>query len=1228
MAAIAILTLLAVGGAARAQVLYGSLTGTVTDKTGAVVPNVGVTVSNQGTGEVRTAKADGLGNYDILDVLPGTYTVSVAPAGNFAGFSQQNIQVEINRQVRVDVTLQPASVSTQVTVTEAPPELQTESGEVNAEISQTQLQQLPITSSQGRNFESLYTILPGAAAVGEQNSTASNPSRAMSVNMNGTSYNGNTTRIDGAVNYYGWLEYLIAYVPPADSIENVSFTTNSFNAEQGQAGGASVKITTKSGTRDLHGSAWEYYQDAAFNAQAYTNAVGTKVPKNIFNEYGFNIGGPVYIPKILTGRKKLFFFENWERTTRRQLISGNVSVPTTKMLGGDFSEVASIAGIPLLYDPQPGGVPQTGPGTVNGYLLPAARTVTFQSEYNCNCIPAARQSSAASKMLGLLQPVSAEVGAAGQPPESLTGYLQNDVFGTGTFAYNRDTSDSKITFIPTDNTQIFGKYSVEPFTVVDPQQLKSAGGGTYDGGQPGLGAGRIQNVGLGASHVFTADLVMDADFGFTRQVTGAQSAIDIADGAFGLSTLNIPGTNGPGPNYEGQPVFAFTGPSNGTFNSLGNSNGANPFLFRDNQFTGDVNLTWIRGKHATKYGFTYYHFDLNHFQPTTGSGITGNPRGGFQFSGGMTCTGASCPETDYNALADFLLGLPNAGTGTAVSKSAQLANPNSLRWTEIGAYAQDQWTVSPKLTIDYGVRYEYYPAPYRDHSGVFIMDPRLPQNANVEIGGVLGNPSNSGLDMGHGMFVPRLGIAYRLNERTVVRSGFGLTTDPDSLRYLRDTYPEDLSVNYTGSQAGTLPTDPANGGAPMNLTYGIPTVPTPNLTTGFVSLPVAGGTNTAPKNFRRGYIETWNLFIQRDLGRQLVANVGYVGNHFVRQQAGVSPYNAAPLPSANTPCMADGQYNPSTGLTGGCSFNANEIINQQYCAGTLNPVCYNTGGITMNEPEFSSEYSGLQTQLTRNAGKNGSFGVVYTWSHAFDFEDNGAGTGAGGTAFNYPAYFYLNRATASFNRKHNLQVWGIYSLPFGYGQAYANHGLLAQIIGGFNLNGQFSHISGAPFSVTANGTTLNAPGVGSTYAELVAPYKQIGGHARTDTASASPVSGGKPWFAASSFQSIIEPPATVTGNPNNTSPAFPNTHRNEFRGPGQSLVNASLFRSFHIYHESEFQIRFEAFNVFNHALLNNPNTGAASNANIAAGGTAVGTFGYITSFGNARSLQFGGRFNF
>jgi hypothetical protein len=1231
---------------AHTQVLYGSLTGTVTDASGAVIPAITITVTNQGTGDIRTTKGNDQGAYNVLDVLPGVYTLSVVQTGGFAGYQQKDIQIEVNRQVRVDVTLQPGTVSTHIVVTEAMPELQTESGEVNSEISQTEISELPITSSQGRSYQALYSLIPGGAAVGEQNSTASNPSRAMSVNVNGTEYNGNTTRIDGAVNYYGWLPYLIAYVPPADSIENVSITTNSFNAEQGQAGGASIKITTKSGTRDFHGSAWEYYQDAAFNARGYTTTQASlissldptgSVPKNVFDQFGFNIGGPVYLPKILTGKKKLFFFDNFERTTRRQLISGLLTVPDTNMINGNFSEAAANT---TLYDPAP-TVPSSQWYTpsaacpaltfTSGYLNYQCRP-SFTQEYqetgsNVNTIPTSRIAFASSTMIANLAPISKLIAA---PSASLiSSGMANDYSGTGTLAYNRNTNDAKITYVPSDTTQIFGKYSIEPFSVSDPQQLGAAGGGTFDGGQPGAASGRIQNVGLGMSHVITPHLVVDADFGYTRQVTGAQSAIDIAAGDYGLNVLKIPGTNGIGPNYVGQPVFSF----NSTFGSLGNANTANPFLFRDNQFTADVNLSWIKGKHTTKYGFTYYHFDLNHFQPTSGGGVS-NVRGGFLFQGGMTCTGtgSSCPVTAYNTLADFLLGLPNDGTGNAIQKAQQVFNPNALRWTELGAYAQDQWTPTPKLTIDYGVRYEMYPAAYRDHTGVSILDPTLPQTANVEIGGVNGNPENAGLNMGKGFFAPRLGVAYRLTERIVVRAGAGLTTDPDSLRYLRDSFPWDLDPNYTGTGTGTIAVDPVNGNAAMPLTYGIPVPTIPNYSSGFIGLPVSGSTTTSPKNFRRGYLESWNLFLQQDLGHNYVANIGYVGNHFVRQQAGVSPYNAAPLPTGATSCMANSQWNPSTGLTGACSanngpgFQANTIFSQEFCKGTSN--CYNSGGVNVSGPVFSSMYDALQSQLTHNSGRNTSFGVVYTWSHAFSYSDNGAGSGSSGTTFNYPAYYYLNKATANYDRTNNVQVWGIYHLPFGYGQAIANHGLLAEIVGGFQLNGQFSHISGAPFSVSSNSNVLGnlAPGFGATYAQLVAPYQQVGGHNRTFGNSA--ISGGRAWFNPASFATVTEPTYTASQTPSQiVPPVLPNTRRNEFRGPGQSVFNASIFRGFHIYRESEFQIRFEAFNVFNHPQLNSPSTlTVPTAANIAAGN--YGTFGLITSFGNTRTVQFGGRFNF
>src|SRR5208283_5208927 len=232
--------------------------------------------------------------------------------------------------------------------------------------------------------------------------------------------------------------------------------------------------------------------------------------------------------------------------------------------------------------------------------------------------------------------------------------------------------------------------------------------------------------------------------------------------------------------------------------------------------------------------------------------------------------------------------------------------------------------------------------------------------------------------------------------------------------------------------------------------------------------------------------------------------------------------------------------------------------------GTAQGTCYNTGGITFDMPLWSSGYNGLQTQLTRNAGKNTSVGVVYTYSHAIDYEDNGAGSGSGGTAFNYPAFYRFNRGSAGYDEKHNLQIWGVYSLPFGPGQMWLNHGLTGDLIGGWQLSGQFSHYSGFPFSVSANSNTIGGftPGFGATYANLTGSYQQEGGHERVP--GVTNVSGGKPWFNPAIFSSPTESAAA---------PVLPNTGRNQFRGPGNTQTNASLVKNFHIWRESAFQFR-------------------------------------------------------
>lgn len=242
---------------AAAQVLYGTLTGNVVDPTGAAIPGVVVKATEISTGVARTATTNPEGNYLFTDLNPGTYQVTITAAG-FASLKQDNVAVQTNTSVRVNLKLQVGEATQEVTVTTAPPELQTETAQTAYNLTAEQVNELPTTSTTGRNFQSLYRLVPGSTPPAEQNSAGANPQRSQAVNVNGVSNATNTTRIDGAVDAYPWLPYLVAYLPPTDGIESINVVTGSFNAEQGAAGGSAINVTIKSGTNHFHGSAWEY----------------------------------------------------------------------------------------------------------------------------------------------------------------------------------------------------------------------------------------------------------------------------------------------------------------------------------------------------------------------------------------------------------------------------------------------------------------------------------------------------------------------------------------------------------------------------------------------------------------------------------------------------------------------------------------------------------------------------------------------------------------------------------------------------------------------------------------------------------------------------------------------------------------------------------------------------------------------------------------------------------
>ena len=845
---------------ARAQVLYGSLVGTVTDASGAALAGAKVTALADQTGASQEAVTDSSGIYRFTSLLPGTYKVTISAPG-FASQETPGVRIGANEIGRVSAELKVASAAQTVTVTTAAPILQTDKADVHVDITSQQIQNLPIMGSQGSNFQELLRTIPGAGLTAETNSLAGNPQRAINTNVNGISNQGTNTRIDGAQDAYPWLPANVAYVPPSQAIDAVNVVTNSFDAEQGMAGSAAVNVQIKSGTNAFHGGAHWFHTDQNFAARNYFQTDPTIFPKknrNNQNQFGGAVGGPIK-------RDRMFFFTDYERTTQRQLAGPDTrTLPTPAMAMGDFT---NLPGNPIIYDPSTGD--QHGAG---------------KQPISCNGVPIMicpdRIDPAAAAMIQLLQPSIAK--------ENATANDLNNFSGSGTAEFNRDNFDVKVNYIPGQKSAVWGRYSFSKTLVFDPPLLGDAVGDATNGGQLGDAPGLVQSVGLGATHAFTPALLFDWNFGFTRQRLG--STFDLTS-AKGLNDLGIPGTNNAGATgdpslYYGLPGFIFPvgttppGTGNAIGAALGNAQPANPFLFRDQQFVTGANMSWNKGKHSIRGGVEWNHSQINHFQPQ--GGTFQQPRGSFEFNGFVTSLQGATP-TWFNSWADFLLGLPS-GTG----KARALFNPTALRWSQWAWFVQDRYQVTPKLTVTAGVRWEYYPFGYSDNDkGLRYLDLN---SGNVLIGGYGNIPRDDGIDVGIGQFLPRIGVAYRIRSATVLRAGYGMSADPYTWHVLRNAYPAVLlDTNVAANPADYIPAASLtglNGGGLAGGSYSVPAgvvlAPLPDLSSGVVPLPLNISTTTIPNPFKRGYINSFNLMLEQEVSSRLTFNVGYVGTYAVR----------------------------------------------------------------------------------------------------------------------------------------------------------------------------------------------------------------------------------------------------------------------------------------------------------------------------------------------------------
>jgi len=453
-----------------------------------------------------------------------------------------------------------------------------------------------------------------------------------------------------------------------------------------------------------------------------------------------------------------------------------------------------------------------------------------------------------------------------------------------------------------------------------------------------------------------------------------------------------------------------------------------------------------------------------------------------------------------------------------------------------------------------------------DHSGVRLYNPAI---NTVLIGGYGGVPMDDGVNVGHGSFLPRFGIAYRLDQKTVVRAGFGMSADSNNWRFFRNNYPATTNSDFLGATsfqpAGSLTGETL---APYpGLVAGIPFVPIPDITPGVIPTPngVSPG-NTVPYDFRRGYIHSYNLTIQREFGTRIVAEIGYVGNHGIRLLT---------------------NENINTGYPGGGEAGRMlyPVANKNW--GNINCLC----------PDGPSWYNSLQSKVTWRLHGNSQVGAVYTFSRAINWTDNEEEStvfgGQGGYLFwPYPNLRDRNKALATYDRTHNMSFYGAYELPFGKTQKYAKTGVASAILGGWQTNWVLSYLSGNPFSIFGGGTGLNAPGNQQT-ADQVGPVNILDGVGPR---------GGDPNCASTDLSCHYFDPSAFAAVPS-SAVRYGTSGRNIVRGPGLFNLDASVFRNFKFTERVTLQIRYEMFGVTNTPHLNLPGTDVTNTA----------TFGVITS---------------
>ena len=1222
-----------------AQVDTGSILGTVTDSSGAAVNGASVTLTNQGTNAALTTTTGADGTYKFTPVRIGTYRIKVSLQG-FSTVEKRDITVNVDQSVVVDFTLKPGSVAETVEVASTVPVLETQDASVGQVMDRRNVDNLPLN---GRNFTFLAQLSAGVNT--PQADTRGNAATGAFA-ANGLRPAQNNYLLDGIDNNSDTVDFLngtnFVVLPPVDAVEEFKVQTSDFSAEFGRSGAAVLNATIKSGTNEFHGDAWEFFRNDKLDAADYFENAG-RIPKGELrqNQFGFTAGGPVVIPKLFNGKDKLFFFGDYEGLRRVQGTVLNGQVPTALMRSSGYTDLTDLitagpggtqvdalctsnCGTPnatfrtfptgTVFDPATtralnapcGTGAGTGVDAISGYSYSYSATpcgtgvatgtpvaIGFARDPFGTCSPHTAIFTLAGCGLNNLTAAA----AAGRidanaikllnlfPNPTSTGLVNNFTNSPHLFEH-RNSFDTRLDANFNEKNQMFFRFSLND----DPQFIPGIFGGVADGGgfQQGTQTANAQQSALVYTHSFSPSLinVLRGGLNYLHTTRVSPDANDLTDlpGQYGVAGIPQQHENG------GLPAFGING-----LQTLG----SNAFLPSDEvtstfQVTDDV--TKILGKHTFKMGFEWQHVKFSTLQPPWS-------RGQFNFDGIYT----DIPSNAHGntGIAQFLLkpeastvanGIPYVGGPNGVFVSNISLTDNGKDY--YGGYVNDDWKLSPKLTVNLGLRYDFFGLVGEHHENqanfvpggpptgapMYIIPPGKnsafltqpvdctnPANANflncllAKDGITLAITDKYGQGLGNSQktnFAPRIGIAYQVSPKLVVRTGFGIFYNGFENRgfspNIGENYPFQFNFSFFNPDSGH----------PINNFAGCATATPaggPTLETGFTCTPLnpllvnaSGlGLRGIQFNYLTPYTMGANLTVQYQLTSTMAVQAGYVTS--LARHLEVFPGNN----------------------------NVTSIQPTSVDVTTLVPFPDFGRGSSQAETEGSSHYHGLQTKVEKQFHGGLNFLATYTWSKAMsDAGDllNGGSDNVGYRAPSVPGFgIHRDYGLANFDIRNVFHFSGTYELPFGKGKHFlsdASSGM-EKLVGGWAMVWSSTLQGGQPIRLGC--PTGTAQGLGCDALFTGQPL-DLGIH--TDA------NGIASWFG--NPLAFTQPCALGTSNPARCVPLTgfgALGGLTQVPGPGFHRLDFSLFKELAFSERYRLQFRAEIFNIFNHPNFNAPGFG-------------------------------------